>query len=92
MFVFSPRALTPNTISKKKKNIDSRIYVDSRLQHMVNLRFDVPFFERGNFPTSVSNASQQIVVPNPWSGRGNSAPFDQRTCERPILKKKGKII
>jgi len=54
-----------------------RIYVDNRLQHMLNLRFDVPFFQRGQFPTSVSNASQEIVVPNPWANRGNSAPFDQ---------------
>ncbi|KAI0267999.1 concanavalin A-like lectin/glucanase [Russula aff. rugulosa BPL654] len=54
-----------------------RIYVDNRLQHMLNLRFDVPFFQRGKFPTSVSNASQEIIVPNPWAGRANSAPFDQ---------------
>ena len=47
---------------------------------MLNLRFDVPFFERGKFPTSVANASQEIILPNPWAGRGNSAPFDQRMC------------
>jgi hypothetical protein len=47
---------------------------------MLSLRFDIPFFQRGDFPTSVSNASQEIVVPNPWTGRGNSAPFDQRMC------------
>jgi hypothetical protein len=45
---------------------------------MLNLRFDVPFFQRGKFPTSVANASQEIIVPNPWTGRANSAPFDQR--------------
>ncbi|KAH9984208.1 concanavalin A-like lectin/glucanase domain-containing protein [Russula vinacea] len=55
----------------------TRVYVDNRLQHMLNLRFDVPFFERGKFPTSVANASQEIILPNPWAGRGNSAPFDQ---------------
>ncbi|KAI0287161.1 glycoside hydrolase family 16 protein [Russula brevipes] len=54
-----------------------RIYVDNRLQHMLSLRFNMPFFQRGQFPTSVSNASQEIAVPNPWAGRGNSAPFDQ---------------
>ncbi|KAF8460789.1 glycoside hydrolase family 16 protein [Russula ochroleuca] len=54
-----------------------RIYVDNRLQHMLDLRFDVPFFQRGKFPTSVANASQEIILPNPWAGRGNSAPFDQ---------------
>jgi len=74
---FSPRSLIPeNTIHKKTKH--SRVYVDNRLQHMLNLRFDLPFFQRGEFPASVSNASQEIIVPNPWTGRGNSAPFDQR--------------
>jgi hypothetical protein len=58
----------------------SRVYVDNRLRHMLDLRFNIPFFQRGKFPTSVSNASQEILVPNPWSGRGNSAPFDQRMC------------
>jgi len=56
-----------------------RIYVDSRLQHMLDLRFNVPFFQRGDFPTTISNASQEIILPNPWQGRGNSAPFDQCT-------------
>ncbi|KAI0315683.1 glycoside hydrolase family 16 protein [Amylostereum chailletii] len=54
-----------------------RIYVDSRLTHMLNLQFNEPFFERGDFPASVSNASQEIILNNPWVGRGNSAPFDQ---------------
>ncbi|KAI9457220.1 glycoside hydrolase family 16 protein [Lactarius psammicola] len=54
-----------------------RIYVDSRLTYMLALRFDIPFFQRGKFPTSVANASQEIILPNPWAGRGNSAPFDQ---------------
>lgn len=54
-----------------------RIYVDSRLQHMLDLRFNIPFFERGDFPASVSNASQEIILPNPWAKSGNSAPFDQ---------------
>ncbi|KAH9979495.1 glycoside hydrolase family 16 protein [Lactifluus volemus] len=52
-----------------------RVYVDNRLQHMLNLRFNVPFFQRGDFPSSVSNASQEIIVPNPWSGRGNRHPL-----------------
>ncbi|KAI0033592.1 glycoside hydrolase family 16 protein [Vararia minispora EC-137] len=54
-----------------------RIYVDSRLQHMLDLSFNIPFFQRGDFPASVSNASQEIILKNPWLGRGNSAPFDQ---------------
>jgi len=76
-FSLPPRSLIPETHTTQKNN--SRIYVDNRLQHMLNLRFDVPFFQRGKFPASVSNASQEIIVPNPWTGRGNSAPFDQRT-------------
>ena len=57
---------------------------------MLSLRFDVPFFQRGKFPASVSNASQEIIVPNPWAGRANSAPFDQRmsTPSLPKLEKK----
>ena len=74
---FSPRSLIP-----EKKKQHSRVYVDNRLQHMLSLRFDVPFFQRGKFPASVSNASQEIIVPNPWAGRANSAPFDQRMSSR----------
>lgn len=49
---------------------------------MLDLRFNIPFFERGDFPASVSNASQEIILPNPWAKSGNSAPFDQRTLLR----------
>ena len=66
------RALIRDAIAK------SRIYVDNRLQHTLNLRFNIPFFQRGQFPASVANGSQEIILPNPWAGRGNSAPFDQR--------------
>jgi hypothetical protein len=51
---------------------------------MLDLSFNVPFFERGDFPTQVNNASQEIILPNPWAGRGNSAPFDKRECD-PLL-------
>lgn len=54
-----------------------RIYVDNRLQHLLYLKFDIPFFERGDFPAAVSNASQEIILANPWAASGNSAPFDQ---------------
>lgn len=62
---------------------ERRIYVDSRLTYMLSLTFNEPFFQRGKFPTSVANASQEIILPNPWAGRGNSAPFDQRTMHPP---------
>lgn len=57
--------------------------MDSRLQYMLQLKFDIPFFERGDFPVSVSNESQQIILPDPWAGAGNSAPFDQCTSLTP---------
>jgi hypothetical protein len=86
LLFFSPRPLIPDDETfffffQQTR----RIYVDNRLQHMLNLRFDIPFFQRGQFPTSVSNASQEIVVPNPWANRGNSAPFDQRACNPRVL-------
>ncbi|EIM84966.1 glycoside hydrolase family 16 protein [Stereum hirsutum FP-91666 SS1] len=54
-----------------------RIYVDNRLQHMLELSFNIPFFQRGDFPASVTNASSEIILQNPWANSGNSAPFDQ---------------
>jgi len=54
-----------------------RISVDSRLHHMLDLRFTQPFFARGAFPPTVQNNSQTVALQNPWLGRGNSAPFDQ---------------
>jgi len=47
------------------------------VQHLIDLRFNVPFWERGNFPATISNGSQQVALQNPWQGRPNSAPFDQ---------------
>ncbi|KAH9938816.1 concanavalin A-like lectin/glucanase [Epithele typhae] len=56
-----------------------RIYVDSRLTYMLNLKFNEPFFQRGGFPTVVQNGTDFIQTPNPWSnGTKNVAPFDQR--------------
>ncbi|KAF8521627.1 glycoside hydrolase family 16 protein [Hysterangium stoloniferum] len=54
-----------------------RTYVDSRLHHMLDVRFNVPMFARGNFPATYQNGSQTVALQNPWIGRGNSAPFDQ---------------
>jgi hypothetical protein len=69
--------LFPGTEARRFKN--RRIYVDNRLEHLLDLKFNIPFFQRGQFPTSVSNGSQEILTPNPWAGHGNAAPFDQRT-------------
>lgn len=55
------------------------IYVDSRLHRSLDLSFDKPFFDRGNFPAVVTNITSglQSVLQNPWQGRPNSAPFDR---------------
>ncbi|OSD04758.1 glycoside hydrolase family 16 protein [Trametes coccinea BRFM310] len=55
-----------------------RIYVDSRLTYMLTLKFNEPFFKRGQFPSVVANGSQYIQLDDPWaSGTPNVAPFDQ---------------
>lgn len=56
-----------------------RIYVDSRLTKMLDLRFNEPFFKRGDYPTAVFNGTEEIVLQNPWEkANSNAAPFDQR--------------
>ncbi|KIP01697.1 glycoside hydrolase family 16 protein [Phlebiopsis gigantea 11061_1 CR5-6] len=54
-----------------------RIYVDSRLHHMLDVSFDEPFFARGDFPPFVANGSTTIATPNPWANASNAAPFDR---------------
>jgi hypothetical protein len=44
---------------------------------MLDLRFDIPFFERGRFPPVVRNGSDYVVLQNPWINGSVSAPFDQ---------------
>ena len=56
-----------------------RIYVDNRLQFMIQLSFFEPFFTRGNFPPVVQNGTTPIVLENPWVNGTNATPFDQRT-------------
>ncbi|KAI0338487.1 concanavalin A-like lectin/glucanase [Trametopsis cervina] len=61
-----------------------RIYVDTRLHHMLTVALDEPFFTRGQFPPFVANGSQTVQTPNPWANAskeggngGNAAPFDK---------------
>ena len=56
-----------------------RVYVDTRIKRTLDVRFNTPFFARGDFPDTIINNSQIVPLENPWAGRGNSAPFDQRT-------------
>ncbi|KAJ3510675.1 hypothetical protein NLJ89_g4537 [Agrocybe chaxingu] len=54
-----------------------RIYVDSRLHHMLDLRMNKPFFELGDFPHVVQNGSEAVILNNPWINGTTAAPFDQ---------------
>ncbi|KAF8589547.1 glycoside hydrolase family 16 protein [Ramaria rubella] len=55
-----------------------RIYMDNRLEKTLDVRFNTPFFARGDFPAQVTNKTETIPLENPWAGRGNAAPFDQK--------------
>ncbi|KAI0055569.1 concanavalin A-like lectin/glucanase [Artomyces pyxidatus] len=62
-----------------------KVYVDSRLQAMLDLKVNSKaaseggyFWHRGGFPvTAQNNSATPIVVPNPWAGASEAAPFDQ---------------
>ncbi|KAJ3902499.1 GH16 beta-1,3-glucan recognition protein [Lentinula edodes] len=55
-----------------------RIYVDSRLHHMLELNINEAFWDRGDFPAVVQNGSEVVALENPWVNGTNAAPFDQR--------------
>ncbi|KAJ7073513.1 glycoside hydrolase family 16 protein [Mycena belliarum] len=54
-----------------------RMYVDSRLTHMLELKFNKPFWDLGDFPTVVQNGTASVVLQNPWVNGTKAAPFDQ---------------
>ncbi|KAF9042890.1 concanavalin A-like lectin/glucanase domain-containing protein [Panaeolus papilionaceus] len=60
-----------------------RIYVDSRLKTMLDLKLKKKgkgssMWGIGNFPQTARNHSDSlVVVQDPWEGRGGIAPFDQ---------------
>ncbi|KAG5644402.1 hypothetical protein DXG03_008569 [Asterophora parasitica] len=54
-----------------------RIYVDTRLHTLLDLRFNKPFFQRGEFPQVVFNGSDLVALQNPWINGTNATPFDQ---------------
>ncbi|KAF7511312.1 hypothetical protein GJ744_004877 [Endocarpon pusillum] len=50
-------------------------YIDTRLLQVLYANFDIPLWERGDFPLSDSNGTRLV---DPWSQTGNAAtPFDQ---------------
>lgn len=48
------------------------------MHEMFNIKFDKPFFERGQYEATALNGTEEIAITNPWAASGtNSAPFDQ---------------
>ncbi|KAK7472065.1 hypothetical protein VKT23_000179 [Stygiomarasmius scandens] len=57
-----------------------RIYVDSRLQAMLDItikREKNSFWNRGHFPQTAQNGSTEVVLENIYQDGGWNAPFDQ---------------
>ena len=58
-----------------------KAYVDSRLRATLDLKITggggKSFWDRGNFPPTAFNITQEVVVENPYSGASPAAPFDQ---------------
>jgi len=54
-----------------------RIYVDTRLHHLLDLRIKKSFWEKGEFPRVAQNGSEAVVLTNPWVDGSKAAPFDQ---------------
>lgn len=54
-----------------------RIYVDTRLHRLLDLRVKESFWDRGDFPRIVQNGSETVILDNPWADATQSAPFDQ---------------
>jgi hypothetical protein len=44
---------------------------------MLDMRFNKPFFERGDFPQVINNGSGLAALQNPWINGTNATPFDQ---------------
>lgn len=72
----------PSWIAIAHRQIYRRIYVDSRLNHMLMLKLDKSFWDRGDFPPVVQNGSQTVILNNPWVNGTKAAPFDQRELDR----------
>ena len=45
---------------------------------MLDLTIKKSFFDLGNFPGVVQNATDTLALENPWINGTKSAPFDQR--------------
>ena len=65
--------------SSDSLSLCSRIYVDTRLQHVMPVLSlkKQSFWDRGDFPTVIQNGSQTVILDNPWVNGTKAAPFDQ---------------
>ncbi|KAK7017657.1 GH16 beta-1 3-glucan recognition protein [Favolaschia claudopus] len=54
-----------------------RMYVDSRLTHMYEIKLSKSFWDFGDFPPVVQNGTESVVLQNPWVNGTKAAPFDQ---------------
>ncbi|KAJ6524280.1 glycoside hydrolase family 16 protein [Mycena vulgaris] len=55
-----------------------RIYVDTRLHTLLDLKFNEPFFKRGEFPQTLTGTDEHpVALQNPWQNGTNATPFDQ---------------
>lgn len=57
-----------------------RIYIDTRLHTLLDMRFNEPFFARGEFPDVIQNGSTTQALQNPWANGTDATPFDQGAC------------
>jgi hypothetical protein len=58
--------------------------IDNRVYSTLDLSMNIPFWNRGNFPTYYVNGTDTLKLSNPWVlGTGNAAPFDQ--CEHLVV-------
>ncbi|KAJ3855773.1 glucan 1,3-beta-glucosidase [Lentinula lateritia] len=56
-----------------------RIYVDTRLHTLLEYRFDEPFFEKGDYPQTIVNAStgQPQALQDPWADPTTGLPKEK---------------
>jgi hypothetical protein len=54
-----------------------RIYVDNRLHTLLDISFNEPFFNRGEFPQVIFDGPNPVALQNPWINGTNATPFDQ---------------
>ncbi|TEB25014.1 glycoside hydrolase family 16 protein [Coprinellus micaceus] len=55
-----------------------RIYVDSRLHHLLDLKVKKSFWDFGEFPPMISQGAESVALSNLWVNGTKAAPFDQK--------------